>query len=57
MVRLSKVTRMRSVSKKRPSKPTAKTGPLKSTLAKGFKEHQNALTGEHATRAFISRIK
>ena len=57
MVRLSKVTRMRSVSKKRPSKPSVKTGPLKETLANGFKEHQNALTGDLASRAFISRIK
>ncbi len=57
MVRLSKVARMRAVSKKRPSKPSAKTGPLKSTLAKGYKEHANALTGEMASQAFIAKVK
>ena len=57
MVRLSKVTRIRSVSKKRPSQPAQKTGALKETLPNGFKEHKNALTGDVATRAFIAKIR
>jgi hypothetical protein len=57
MVRLSKVTRIRSVSKKRPSAPAVKTGALKETLPNGFKEHKNALTGEVAAKAFIAKVR
>ncbi len=57
MVRLSKVARMRAVSKKRPAKPQIKTGPLKENLPQGFKEHKNALAGDLAGRAFIAKIK
>ena len=57
MVRLSKVTRMRAVSKKRPAKPHVKTGALKENLPQGFKEHKNALTGDLASGAFIAKVK
>ena len=55
MVRLSKQTRKRAVSFKRPSKPAKKTGPLKQTIA--FKEHQNALSGDFGAKCFIAKIK
>ena len=55
MVRLSKVTRMRAVSFKRPAAPAKKTGPKKQALA--FKEHKNAFEGELATRAFLPKIQ
>jgi hypothetical protein len=57
MVRRSKVARIRSVSKKRPSAPAAKSGSLKENLPLGYKEHQNALTGPAAAQAFIAKIK
>lgn len=37
--------------------PSAKTGPKKDNLHKGFKEHQNAIAGELAGKAFIPKIK
>jgi hypothetical protein len=55
MVRLSKVTRMRAVSYKRPAAPAKKTGAKK--LAKAFKEHKNAFEGELAQRAFLPKIQ
>jgi len=55
MVRLSKVTRMRAVSFKRPSAPAKKTGPKKQTVV--FKAHKNAFEGELATRAFLPKIQ
>lgn len=57
MVRRSKVERMRSVTRKRPSAPAVKTGPQKENIPHGFKHHENALTGERATLAFIPKIK
>ena len=54
MVRLSKVTRMRSVSYKRPAAPAKKTGAKKEKQA--FKPHENAFTGELAARAFVPKI-
>jgi hypothetical protein len=55
VVRLSKVTRMRSVSYKRPSAPAPKSGAKKQKLA--FKEHKNAFQGELATRGFLPTIR
>ncbi len=55
MVRLSKQTRRRQKSHKSPKAPAAKTGPLKEAVP--FKQHQNALTGDLASKAFIPRIK
>lgn len=57
MVRYSKVERMRSVTRKRPSAPAKKTGAVKENLPGGFKEHVNALTGKQASTAFIPKIK
>ena len=54
MVRLSKVTRMRAVSYKRPSAPAKKSGTQKEKQS--FKAHENALTGTDAARAFVPKI-
>ncbi len=57
MVRLSKKTRDRSVSPRRPKVGFAKTGPKKDALEKGFKEHANALTGtQTALNAYIPKL-
>ena len=57
MVRLSKVTRIRQKSHKRPKIGGPKTGPLKQNLPRGFKEHTNALQGDMAKAAFIPKIQ
>lgn len=57
MVRLSKKTRDRSVSPRRPKVRMAKSGPKKDALKKGFKEHANALTGtQSALSVFIPKL-
>lgn len=56
MVRLSKKTRDRSVSPRRPRKPAEKTGALKDALPSGYKVHQNALLGQVAEGAFIPKF-
>ncbi len=53
MVRISKQQERRSVSRKRPSAPSIKTGAKKDNLSKGFKEHPNAITGPCAATYFI----
>ena len=57
MVRRSKVARIRSVSRKRPPLAGKKTGPIKQDLPGGFKPCENALPGDFAKYAFISKIK
>jgi hypothetical protein len=57
MVRLSKQTRRRQVSHKRPKAPVKKTGPLKDALPAGYKPHTNAVEGELAKTVFIPKIK
>ncbi|MBS0654635.1 MAG: hypothetical protein JSR46_02560 [Verrucomicrobia bacterium] len=56
MVRLSKKTRDRSVSRKRPKRPGVKTGAKKEALPSGFKEHINAISGTIAEGAFIPKF-
>ena len=57
MVRLSKQTKIRSVSRRRPAPPAKKTGPLKDALPNGFKSHANAIQGDLAQASFIPKIK
>lgn len=57
MVRLSRQTKQRHVSNRRPKKPQAKTGPKKDTLQKGYKEHENALSSRIEVQAFIPQIR
>lgn len=57
MVRLSKQTKIRSVSRRRPAPPAIKTGPVKDALPKGYKPHANAIGGDLATASFIPKIK
>ena len=54
MVRLSKKTRDRSVSPRRPKAPQVKTGPKKDALNKGFREHANAIADSQNT--FIPKL-
>lgn len=56
MVRLSKQTRDRAQCPRRPRKPAEKTGSQKDNLAKGFKEHANALQGSNVQNAFIPKL-
>ena len=57
MVRLSKKTRDRSVSPRRPKKSLGKTGPKKDALKHGFKEHANALAGSPVAQSvYIAKL-
>lgn len=57
MVRISKQAERRSQYPRKHRKPSQKTGPLKDNLPNGFNEHKNALEGEAAATAYISKIK
>ena len=57
MVRISKQSEKRQRSPRRYRPPAVKTGPLKDSLALGFKEHINAIEGEAAKLAFIPKIR
>lgn len=57
MTRISKKAKRRMLSPRKHRSPTAKTGPKKDQLKKGYREHQNALDGELATKVFIPKIK
>ncbi|MBI2812243.1 MAG: hypothetical protein HYX67_15635 [Candidatus Melainabacteria bacterium] len=57
MVRPSKQSQIRAVSKWRPSPPAKKTGAKKDALAQGFKVHANAVEGDAAKASFIPKIK
>lgn len=57
MVRLSKQSKIRSVSRRRPAPPAKKTGPVKDALPQGFKPHENAIEGKIAQASFIPKIK
>ena len=57
MVRLSKKTRDRAISPRRPKVNMKKTGPKKDALKKGFKEHANALAGTQTVQnAYIPKL-
>lgn len=57
MVRISKQSEKRSQSPRKNRAPAKKTGPLKDNLPKGFKFHENAISGDAAKLAFIPKIK
>ncbi|WP_202593674.1 hypothetical protein [Criblamydia sequanensis] len=57
MTRMSKQNERRMQSPRKHRKPSAKTGPLKDNLPKGFKENSNALQGDLAKSAFIPKFK
>lgn len=57
MVRISKQAERRNRFPRKHRAPSAKTGPLKDNLSKGFKEHSNALEGDLAKMVFIPKIK
>lgn len=57
MTRMSKQGERRAVSRRRPRAPVPKTGPLKDNLPEGYKPQPNAVSGEMASKVFISKIK
>ncbi len=57
MVRTSKQAERRAVSPRRPRPPALKTGPQKPNFKLGYKEHANAVEGDHAAAVFIPKIK
>lgn len=57
MVRMSKQSKRRAVSRRRPAPPAKKTGPIKDALPQGFKVHPNAIEGNLAQTSFIPKIK
>ncbi len=57
MTRTSKQEERRAVSRRRPRRPSTKTGPKKDQLPLGFKEHANVLESEHANNCFIPKIR
>lgn len=57
MTRMSKKGERRAQYPRKTKAPMPKTGPKEDNLAKGFKEHSNALDGDLAKTAFIPKIK
>lgn len=57
MTRMSKQGKRRATSPRRPKLPGVKTGKGKDNLAKGYKEHANAATGELAKTRYIPKMK
>lgn len=57
MVRMSKQSKIRAVSRRRPAPPAKKTGPVKDALPQGYKMHPNAIEGDLAQTSFIPKIK
>jgi hypothetical protein len=58
MTRMSKQGKRRHQSpRKRHYNLSEKTGPRQDNLEKGYREHPNALAGEHAELAYIPKIR
>jgi hypothetical protein len=58
MVRISKQNERRARSpRKRQNLLIEKSGPKVDNLAKGYKEHPNAVGGDYAAMAFIPKIR
>lgn len=57
MVRISKQSKRRNTSPRSPRPPMQKTGALKDNLAKGYKDHANAVEGESSSAIFIPKIR
>ena len=56
MVRISKKDRPKRCPRK-PRYGSEKTGSLKDNLSKGYKEHENAFTGQSKQTVFIGKVK
>lgn len=57
MVRISKQAERRQRSPRKHRKPSVFTGSLKDNLPEGFKVHENAVSGDAASTAFIPKIR
>lgn len=56
MSRTSKQEERRARCPRKRRGPSVLTGPKKDNLAKGFKEHANAVEGDLSTKMFIPKI-
>jgi hypothetical protein len=56
MTRMSKQSRKRAVSPRKPRPPSMKTGPKRDQLEFGHKVHSNAIAGDLASHRFIPKI-
>lgn len=58
MTRTSKQEERRNQSPRRPKLEGKKTGSKKDNLPKGFREHENALSGSETARSFfVGQVK
>jgi hypothetical protein len=57
MTRIGKKEERRNRMPRRPKLAGPKTGAKKDNLPLGFREHENALSGDIATRVFIPTLK
>ncbi len=57
MTRMSKKSERRGMSPRKHKAPQPKTGPKKDVLSKGYKEHENAASGDLAKAIFIPKIQ
>lgn len=56
MSRTSKQEERRARCPRKHRAPSVSTGPKKDNLAKGFKEHANAVEGDLSAKMFIPKI-
>jgi len=56
MTRMSKQSRKRAVSPRKPSPPSIKTGPKRDSLELGYKIHTNAVIGDTTSNRFIPKV-
>lgn len=57
MVRIGKQQERRNTSPRKNKSPVAKTGVLQDNLPNGYKQHENAIEGDFASKAFIPKIR
>ena len=56
MTRMSKQSRKRAVSPRKPRPPAAKTGPKRDRLELGHRVHKNAISGDLVSNRFIPKV-
>jgi hypothetical protein len=56
MTRMSKQGERRAKSPRRPRPPSPKTGPKRDGLEFGYKQHENAMSGDFAPTRFIPKV-
>lgn len=56
MTRMSKPAKRRAVSPRKRQAPAPKTGAKKDQLPLGYKQHENAASGDLAAQVFIRKV-